>query len=101
MITNLILEYEINRYLIIILYTLECFITYHLRQIILLLPNNLLGFSRFRRTRFQHVPREANKAAHGMAMEGWRYVNPQYWIEEVLQAVERLVAGERRVNREE
>lgn len=45
--------------------------------------------------------REANKAAHGMAMERRRYVSPQYWIEEVPQAVERLVAGERRVNREE
>lgn len=44
--------------------------------------------------------REANKAAHGMAMEGWRHENPQYWIEEIPCAVEGLVDGERRGNRE-
>ncbi|KAG8478291.1 hypothetical protein CXB51_028103 [Gossypium anomalum] len=55
----------------------------------------------FRSVRFRHIPREANKAAHGMAMEGHRYENPQYWIEEVPQAVEGLVNSERRGNGEE
>ncbi|MBA0827919.1 hypothetical protein Goarm_012659 [Gossypium armourianum] len=34
---------------------------------------------------------EANKAAHGMALEGRIYENPQYWMEEVSRTVEGLV----------
>ncbi|MBA0736492.1 hypothetical protein Gogos_010041 [Gossypium gossypioides] len=49
----------------------------------------------FRRMCFRFVQREANKAAHGMAMEGWRYDNPQYWMEEVPRAVEGLVNCDR------
>ncbi|XP_017635739.1 uncharacterized protein LOC108477751 [Gossypium arboreum] len=33
---------------------------------------------RFRRLRFEYVPREANKVAHGMALEGRQHENPQY-----------------------
>ncbi|KAK5835945.1 hypothetical protein PVK06_011669 [Gossypium arboreum] len=47
---------------------------------------------KFRRVSFRHIPR--------VAMEGRRHENPQYWIEEVLRAVEGLVDGERRGNRE-
>ncbi|XP_016690590.1 uncharacterized protein [Gossypium hirsutum] len=49
----------------------------------------------FRRMCFRFVPREANKAVHGMAMEGWRYDNPLYWMEEVPRAVEGLVNCDR------
>lgn len=37
----------------------------------------------FRSVSFRYMPREANKAAHGMAMEGRRHENLEYWIEEV------------------
>ncbi|MBA0590363.1 hypothetical protein Gorai_019074, partial [Gossypium raimondii] len=37
------------------------------------------------------VPRGANAAAHGLAMEGRKYTWPMYWIEEVSRAVEWLV----------
>ncbi|KAH1057472.1 hypothetical protein J1N35_035537 [Gossypium stocksii] len=51
---------------------------------------------KFRRLSFRHIPREANRAAHEMAVEGGRHVDPEYWIEEVPQAVERLVNQDRR-----
>ncbi|MBA0635562.1 hypothetical protein Godav_022276, partial [Gossypium davidsonii] len=40
---------------------------------------------------FKYVLREANKAAHGMALEGQIYENPQYWMEEVPRTVQGLV----------
>ncbi|TYH08087.1 hypothetical protein ES288_A08G287600v1 [Gossypium darwinii] len=46
---------------------------------------------KFRRLSFKYVPREANKTAHGMVIEGRRYENSQYWMEKVPHAVERLV----------
>ncbi|KAK5786658.1 hypothetical protein PVK06_041296 [Gossypium arboreum] len=50
----------------------------------------------FGRLNFKYVPREANKAAHKMAMKGRRYENPQYKIEEVPNTVEGLVNRDRR-----
>ncbi|TYI16890.1 hypothetical protein ES332_A08G286100v1 [Gossypium tomentosum] len=46
---------------------------------------------KFRRLSFKYVPREANKTAHGIVIEGRRYENSQYWMEKVPHAVERLV----------
>ncbi|PPS13890.1 hypothetical protein GOBAR_AA06689 [Gossypium barbadense] len=37
------------------------------------------------------VPRGANTAAHGLAMEGRKYTWPMYWVEEVSRTVEWLV----------
>ncbi|PPD88713.1 hypothetical protein GOBAR_DD14357 [Gossypium barbadense] len=42
------------------------------------------------------VPRGANAAAHGLAMEGRKYTWPMYWIEEVSRAVEWLVDKDQR-----
>ncbi|KAH1115042.1 hypothetical protein J1N35_008420 [Gossypium stocksii] len=50
---------------------------------------------RFRSVQFKHVPREANKVVHGLAMEGWKYDGPQYWMEEAPGAVEELVNCDR------
>ncbi|KAA3453681.1 reverse transcriptase [Gossypium australe] len=47
---------------------------------------------------FKHVPRAANKVAHGLAMEGWKYKDPQYWVEEAPRAVEELVNNDRNRN---
>ncbi|KAK5820251.1 hypothetical protein PVK06_025297 [Gossypium arboreum] len=44
--------------------------------------------NRFRRLRFEYVPREANKMAHGMALEGRQHENSQYWIEEAPLAMD-------------
>ncbi|KAH1032212.1 hypothetical protein J1N35_044386 [Gossypium stocksii] len=50
----------------------------------------------FRRLSFEYVPREANKLAHGMAMEGRKYENSQYCIEEIPYAMEGLVNRDKR-----
>ncbi|PPD86386.1 hypothetical protein GOBAR_DD16678 [Gossypium barbadense] len=50
---------------------------------------------KFRRLHFKYVPREANKAAHELALEGQRYEDPRYWMEEVPRAVEKLVNRDR------
>ncbi|KAH1113612.1 hypothetical protein J1N35_006990 [Gossypium stocksii] len=50
---------------------------------------------KFRSLSFMHVPRKANKVAHGMAVEGRQYENPQYWIEDASQAVKGLVDHDR------
>ncbi|MBA0636765.1 hypothetical protein Godav_029080 [Gossypium davidsonii] len=39
---------------------------------------------------------KVSKAAHGMALKGWRYEDPQYWMEEVPCAVEGLVNRDRK-----
>ncbi|MBA0802995.1 hypothetical protein Gohar_013247 [Gossypium harknessii] len=44
-----------------------------------------------RSTVARFVPRGANAAAHGLAMEGRKYTWPMYWIEEVSRVVEWLV----------
>ncbi|KAG8494167.1 hypothetical protein CXB51_011859 [Gossypium anomalum] len=51
---------------------------------------------KFRRVRFKHVSRGANKVAHAMAKEGGHYEHPRFWIEEALQSVEILVNQKRR-----
>ncbi|MBA0701406.1 hypothetical protein Goari_027285, partial [Gossypium aridum] len=50
----------------------------------------------FRRLCFKYVPIEVSKAAHGMALKGWRYEDPQYWMKEVPHAVEGLVNRDRK-----
>ncbi|MBA0753361.1 hypothetical protein Gogos_022248 [Gossypium gossypioides] len=50
----------------------------------------------FRRLCFKYVPRKVSKAAHWMALKGWGYEDPQYWMEEVPRAVERLVNRDRK-----
>ncbi|MBA0847310.1 hypothetical protein Goshw_015960 [Gossypium schwendimanii] len=50
---------------------------------------------KFRRLWFRFMPREANKAVHGMTLERWRCDNPQYWIKEVQHVVEELVNCDR------
>ncbi|PPR80422.1 hypothetical protein GOBAR_AA40292 [Gossypium barbadense] len=43
-------------------------------------------------TDFEHLTdEESNTVAHGMAMEGWKYKDPQYWVEGVPRMVEELV----------
>ncbi|MBA0568386.1 hypothetical protein Golob_005885, partial [Gossypium lobatum] len=53
---------------------------------------------KFRRLHFKYVPREANKAAYRMALEGRRYEDPQYWMENVSHAVEGLVKRDRSID---
>ncbi|MBA0632672.1 hypothetical protein Godav_001367 [Gossypium davidsonii] len=47
--------------------------------------------SKFRSLQFKHIPREANKAAHRLVLEGRKYDGPPYWMEEVPLTVEELV----------
>ncbi|KAK5835287.1 hypothetical protein PVK06_010975 [Gossypium arboreum] len=51
--------------------------------------------SKFRSLQFKYVPREANKAVHGLALEGQKYEGPRYWMEEVPRTVEGLVNHDR------
>ncbi|KAK5777635.1 uncharacterized protein LOC108481412 [Gossypium arboreum] len=52
----------------------------------------------FRSIQFSHIPREANRVAHELGREGWRFEDPQYWMEEVPNTVEDLVNRDRNHN---
>ncbi|KAG8473535.1 hypothetical protein CXB51_035829 [Gossypium anomalum] len=52
----------------------------------------------FRSIKFLHIQREANRVAHRLAKEGWKFDDPQNWMEEVPSEMEDLVNRDRNSN---